>query len=207
MKRLFHSIALLLVSNLAQAQEQILVEAESFINTGGWVVDPQFIQQMGSPYLMAHGMGNAVANATTQINFNEKGEYHIWVRTKNWAPGNWEAPGRFNIAINGKKLKNPFGASPVWNWEYAGTVGIKSKKVEIELIDLTGFNGRCDAIYFSQTKEAPPNSGNELGEWRKDKLGEPTEPEKTQNFDLVITGGGIAGCAAAIAASQCGSYS
>ena len=46
MKRLFHSIALLLVSYLAQAQEQILVEAESFINTGGWVVDPQFIQQM-----------------------------------------------------------------------------------------------------------------------------------------------------------------
>jgi hypothetical protein len=27
----------------------VLVEAESFSNTGGWVVDPQFMDQMGSP--------------------------------------------------------------------------------------------------------------------------------------------------------------
>lgn len=204
MKRLLHSIALLLITYLAQAQEQILVEAESFINSGGWVVDPQFVQQMGSPYLMAHGMGNKVANASTKIDFKEKGKYHLWVRTKNWAPGNWEAPGRFQIAINGKKIKKILGTTPSWSWEYAGTTSIKSKKVEIELIDLTGFNGRCDAIYFSQENVAPPSSGDKLANWRTDKLGETSEPEKTVSYDLVITGGGVAGCAAAIAAAEQG---
>lgn len=29
----------------------LLVEAESFANPGGWKVDAQFIDEMGSPYL------------------------------------------------------------------------------------------------------------------------------------------------------------
>ena len=91
------------------AQNEVLVEAESFISKGGWVVDPQFVEQMGSPYLMAHGMGAPVLNATTTINLKETGKYHVWVRTKNWVPGNWEAPGRFNVIINGKVLKNTLG--------------------------------------------------------------------------------------------------
>ena len=40
-----------------------LVEAESFAAKGGWVVDPQFVDVMGSPYLLAHGMGEPVADA------------------------------------------------------------------------------------------------------------------------------------------------
>ena len=29
---------------------ELLVETESFTNKGGWVVDQQFMEQMGSPY-------------------------------------------------------------------------------------------------------------------------------------------------------------
>src|SRR5690606_30808535 len=75
--------------------QSFLVEAESFDQPGGWVVDPQFVEQMGSPYLMAHGMGTPVSNAFTQVKFSDKGQYHVWVRTKNWAPGEWDAPGQF----------------------------------------------------------------------------------------------------------------
>src|SRR5665811_1282426 len=41
-----------------------------------------------------------------------------YVRTKNWAPGNWEAPGRFLVSIDGKKLERELGKNPRWNWEY-----------------------------------------------------------------------------------------
>ena len=190
--------------NRAVAQKQILIEAESFIDKGGWVIDPQFVEQMGSPYLMAHGMGIPVADAVTEVKFNHRGTYHIWVRTKNWVPGDWEAPGRFKIAVNGKQLKHILGQQPGWGWEYAGTTDIKSKKVEVKLVDLTGFNGRCDAIYFSQSKQEPPAAAEQLTKWRKDKLSETTAPEKEQTYDLVITGGGLAGCAAAIAAAEQG---
>ena len=49
------------------ADEVVLVEAESFEDFGGWVLDQQFMDQMGSPYLLAHGMGVPVSDATTTI--------------------------------------------------------------------------------------------------------------------------------------------
>ena len=58
----------------------ILVEAESFSQRGGWVVDAQFMDQMGSPYLLAHGLGRPVADATVEVEFPVEGTYRIWVR-------------------------------------------------------------------------------------------------------------------------------
>ncbi|MBJ6366996.1 FAD-dependent oxidoreductase [Snuella sp. CAU 1569] len=159
---------------------------------------------MGSPYLMAHGMGIPVTNASTRIAFNEKGMYHVWARTKNWVPGNWDAPGQFKIIVNGKALKKTLGVTTGWSWEYAGKVKIKSNDVDIQLSDLTGFNGRCDALYFSTSKKIPSDAETNLDAWRKAKLGETIAPKEQKAYDLVITGGGLAGCAAAIAAAEQG---
>ena len=148
--------------------QNLLVEAESFENPGGWVVDPQFVEQMGSPYLMAHGMGEKVKNATTKVTFDKAGQYHTWVRTMNWVPGDWEAPGKFRLKVANEVLEKTLGQRSGWGWEYVGLANIdKAKKVSLELIDLTGFNGRCDAIYFSTTKEEPPAAPKKLAEWRK----------------------------------------
>ena len=46
-----------LLSSCSGVSDGILIEAESFTDKGGWVVDQQFVEQMGSPYLLAHGMG------------------------------------------------------------------------------------------------------------------------------------------------------
>ena len=53
----------------------ILVEAESFTHKGGWVVDQQFMDIMGSPYLLAHGLGVPVTDAFTQVTVPESGVY------------------------------------------------------------------------------------------------------------------------------------
>ncbi|NRB53080.1 MAG: FAD-dependent oxidoreductase [Saprospiraceae bacterium] len=188
----------------ATAQDEALIEAESFLDKGGWMTDPQFIEQMGSTYLMAHGMGKVVKNASTKIELDQPGEYYVWARTRDWAPGPWEAPGRFKIQINGQALKNTLGLNPDWNWEYAGKMKLSKGTVKLELADLTGFNGRCDAIYLSTKNQKPPQDGPELKEWRRTRLKEPIAPEVTKNYDLVVTGGGIAGCAASIAAAEQG---
>ncbi|MHB8899909.1 MAG: FAD-dependent oxidoreductase, partial [Thermoguttaceae bacterium] len=60
----------------------VYVEAESFEKPGGWCLDTQFIQIMGSPYLLAHGLGTPVEDATTVVRFAEPGEYRVFVRTK-----------------------------------------------------------------------------------------------------------------------------
>lgn len=184
--------------------QSFLIEAESFEEKGGWYVDPQFVEQMGSPYLLAHGLGEPVENAHTTVEFKDGGKYHVWVRTKNWVPGNWTPPGRFKVRVASQLLEPEFGNEPEWSWEYGGEVDITKGNVKLELIDLTGFDGRCDAIYFSKQKQAPPAELAELGKWRLKVTQKPAKPEKTMEFDYVIVGGGIAGCASAIAAAEQG---
>lgn len=184
---------------------QILVEAESFTQKGGWVVDPQFVEQMGSPYLLAHGMGKPVKDAETNIAVKKAGVYHVWVRTKNWAPGKWEAPGRFYVAVDGRRMERVLGNNPEWNWEYAGSVELAKGEGKLALQDLTGFEGRCDAIYLTQSKSKKlPTEFEDLKEWRSKQSGETDVPQKVMKYDLVVVGGGIAGCAAAISAAEQG---
>lgn len=193
--------ALLLIMQHIYATS-ILVEVESFKEKGGWVLDQQFAFQMGSPYLLAHGMGKPVANATTNVDFQKKGKYHVWVRTMNWAPGNWKAPGRFKLIINGQSIKEELGTQTGWGWQYAGEVKIKKSTVFLELEDLTGFEGRCDAIYFSTAKNTPPDNKQLLDKWRIQQ--KKKEEISSLHYDFVVIGGGTAGCAAAIAAAEKG---
>ena len=84
-----------------ESREQTLwVEAESFADRGGWVLDAQAMDVMGSPYLLAHGIGVPVADAKTTVCFPKAGQYKVYARTRNWvAP--WrpeETPGTFQIA-------------------------------------------------------------------------------------------------------------
>jgi len=164
---LFSIFILSMLISFGQSKTDVFVETESFNELGGWVVDNQFVLQMGSPYLLAHGMGKPVENAKTVVEFSNTGKYHTWVRTKNWVPGNWQAPGRFRLIINQIELPKDLGTETGWNWQYAGEIEIKKKSATIELKDLTGFDGRCDAIYFTMTNNAPPpNDMKQLSDFR-----------------------------------------
>ena len=196
-------IALSMVSCNNQ-ENSVLIEAESFDIKGGWLVDPQFVEQMGSPYLIAHGLGEPVANAETKIVVPAPGKYHFWARTMNWAPGEWEAPGRFNIVINDNELKTVLGTEEGWGWQFAGTVNIKDTTFSLKLQDISGFDSRCDAIFLSTAKKSPPDTPAELKAWRMAESDKSDIPSLTRSFDLVIVGGGIAGCAASIAAAEQG---
>jgi len=201
---LFILIVLISLASCKKNRYEVLIEAESFKDKGGWVVDPQFVEQMGSPYLLAHGLGMPVRNASAEIILPSSGKYHIWVRTKNWVPGEWDAPGRFKIKINEIELESVLGTEEGWGWQYAGSTVIKDTSATVELADLTGFDGRCDAVYLSTVKTAPPDSIKELAKWRRRLLSESDVPLRSESFDLVIVGGGIAGCAASIAAAEQG---
>ncbi|MBX2851359.1 MAG: FAD-dependent oxidoreductase [Phycisphaeraceae bacterium] len=184
----------------------VLVEAEQFADPGGWVRDTQFIHEMGGAYLLAHGMGDPVANAKTTTTFKEGGLYSVLVRAKDWCPGEWQSPGRFKVRVNGKPLEKTFGESGKdWGWEDAGTIQVQPGEMKIELEDLTGFGGRCDAIYFSKNYTGlPPNDAIELPKWKDAVSGRSPLPSQTLDFDVVIVGGGMTGCGAAIAADSQG---
>jgi hypothetical protein len=203
------AFALLALSLVASAQDKpVLVEAESFKDRGGWVLDTQFVQIMGSPYLMAHGMGTPVRDATTTVTFPSSGTYKVHVRTKDWvarwkAPG---APGKFQVLVDGQPLKPTFGTEGAdWFWHDGGTVEITKPNVTLALQDLTGFQGRCDAIVFSKDPAfTPPADLKTLTLWRKQMLGLPDQPVEAGEFDLVVVGGGYAGMGAAISGARMG---
>ncbi len=194
--------------SVSSAHGGILVEAESFANKGQWVVDQQFMDTMGSSYLLAHGMGHAVGTAQTQIAIDRPGCYEIYVRTYNWtAP--WhdgEGPGRFTLSVNGQIVGKSLGGSgKKWMWQKVGEINIESPgPIDLALQDLTGFDGRCDAIYLTDAPgDIPPNQPDQLREWRIAHGTIQAEPT-TEEFDFVVAGGGIAGMCAAVSAARLG---
>lgn len=202
-------IQVLLLAVLAAGPPQtVLVEAEHFSDFGGWVHDPQFMDQMGSPFLLAHGLGAPVADATATVEFPASGTYRVWVRTRDWvatwnAPG---APGRFQVLVDGRPLETVFGTEgAAWHWQAGGRVEIAQRSVRLALRDLTGFAGRCDALLFSSDESfEPPNTEPQLAELRRTLLQLPADPEPAGEFDLVVVGGGIAGTCAAVSAARLG---
>jgi beta-glucanase (GH16 family) len=186
----------------------VLVEAESFADTGGWVIDQEFSDHMGSAFLLAHGMGTPVADGHTSIAIPQAGTYRVWVRTRDWvAP--WKAPGspgKFNLVVNGKPLETIFGMEgEAWHWQDGGSIDFPSGKVALALHDLTGFDGRCDAILFAaDTSLRPPDEGPVLAAFRKQALSLGPVPEEAGPFDLVVVGGGMAGSTTAISAARLG---
>lgn len=195
--------------------ETVLVEAESFTDRGGWVIDQQSMDQMGSPYLMAHGLGVPVGDAVTNVPFNQPGEYRVWVRTRDWV-GPWKTPdikpamrargfpGKFQLLIDGRPLDAVFGTEGSdWHWQDGGTIEISGPQSTLALRDLTGFNGRCDAILFTTDQNfVPPNNLPEMMSYRRQRMGHSELPADGGEYDLVVVGGGIAGICSAISAAR-----
>lgn len=187
--------------------QPILIEAENFENKGGWFVDPQFYDQMGSFYLLAHGNGEPVQNAVTHFKADRGGRYFVYVRTRNWV-AHWFAddahsPGIFRIAVNGTGIPCTMGnKGKEWAWHYAGETMLNRGLNKLELIDLTGFDGRCDALLFTKNKnDKILRSSEELEDFRKSIF---PRNENGKKYDLIVTGGGVAGLAAAISAARFG---
>jgi hypothetical protein len=182
------------------------IEAEDFDHYGGWQMDNQFVHLMGSPYLMATGIGKPVEDAAMSINISQGGEYYVWVRDRNWIQK--YAPGRFKVLVNNKALKKEFGAASTdkWTWEYGGNVKLNKGKADLALHDITGYYGRCDAIILTgDSNYIPPEDKNKNCEERARLKGLSLEPSSAGEFDVIVVGGGSAGVPAAIAAARMGS--
>ncbi|MDE0889697.1 MAG: FAD-dependent oxidoreductase [Phycisphaerales bacterium] len=198
--------AVLLLSRTADG-DSVLLETEAFDDHGGWVLDQQFMDLMGSPFLLAHGMGRPVADARTTVEIPTPGRHQVWVRTRDWvAPWNASgAPGRFQVLIDGAALETTFGTEGIsWHWQDGGQVTLGERAV-VGLHDLTGFEGRCDAILLvPEGGSIPPEDPEALQRFRREALGHPEDPEAFGSFDLVVIGGGMAGTSAAVTAARLG---
>lgn len=210
----------------------VMALATRFNDKGDWTLEQQFVLQMGSSYLMAHGLGTPLAkDAKTEINIPEDGDYRLWVRTKNWTAfwSEGKTPGIFQVLVDGKADPSEFGIGKTpldvksgidfpddidtsrearaeraqWYWQKGETYHLTKGSHSIALHDLMGLDGRCDAIILTSTDDVPGDSLEDYRALREALLG-PGKPEDKGNYDLVVIGAGMSGLCAAIAAARLG---
>jgi len=185
---------------------QIWIEAESFITKGGWVTDTQSMEMIHSAYLMAHGMGIPVEDAVTEFSVAESSHYFVWVLTRDWTAV-WnvkDSAGKFKLKIDSTELPEILGTNGKdWGFQIAGRIYLEKGTHSLSLHDLTGFNGRCDAIYLTNEAKIPDSSPKAIEEMRK-TLNWHEIKEHPTTYDLIVAGGGVAGICTALSAIRSG---
>ena len=187
---------------LGAAAQTLRVECESFETLGGWTVETQSMLQQGSSYVMAHGYGVPVADAETTVTIPAAGRYAVWARTRDWTDewrkGRGTAPGRFTVRIGDWEGAALGTEGRAWHWQKAGDADLPAGPRRLALHDLTGFNGRCDAVCLLPAGGPADAAACE----RARRAAQDVPPVDGGSYDLVVVGGGVSGTCAALAASR-----
>lgn len=185
----------------------ILLPASLFADYGGWSADSQFFDLIGSTPLLAHGLGVAVADAKTTFTAPTEGEYNVYVRTRNWTKywSDAPTPGVFEVFVDGQSVGVFGNEKSEWHWQRGAKITLTEGNHTVVVKDLTGFDGRFDAILLTKSSRAPKDDLATYLSLRKRLLGLPQRAERAGSYDFVVVGGGVAGMCAAIAAARTGS--
>ena len=199
-KKILPLLVSVLFGTLLPAGAQVFVEAEEFENYGGWSLDQQFIGTMGSAYLLAHGAGVPVGTAETGVIVPESGKYHVYVKTFNWTSpfAGGAGPGRFSLSLDGTPVGGELGDSgSSWTWQKAGTVKLGKGSHILRITDLTGLEGRFDAVCLSRKALSAEEMDRLITRKR-----EGAAVLDGGTYDLVVVGAGYSGICAAVAAAR-----
>lgn len=185
--------------------QKIWIDALAFENTGGFIFDTQFVREMGQGYLLANGVGEPIAPASTRFVLNEEGKYRIHVRTKNW--NNEYTPDGIVVSVDGVKSEHICAEmrSQGWYWEIAGDFELTAGTHTLEVADTKGWFGRFAAVIITNDFDFTPSPEvKRLQRQRWEMLGGKPETVHLGNFDFTVVGGGVAGIVTAVAAARYG---
>lgn len=185
--------------------EKIWIDATEFTDRGGFILDTQFVREMGQSYLLANGVGEAVSPASTQFSVKEGGKYRVHIRTKNWC--NECSPDGLIVSIDGIASEHICANmhSLGWYFEIAGDFELSKGTHTISVADTKGWFARFACVIITNDFDFTPSRDTaKLLDVRKQIKGENSCVTDGGKYDLIVVGGGVAGIVTAVSAARLG---
>lgn len=143
---------------------------------------------MGSSYLLAHGLGVPVKDARTTITIPAKESTVSGSEPATGCPRGMlaEPPENSSSLSTIQPLKQLSEQKVNHGTGRTEELSVSARVIpEIALHDLTGFEGRCDAILLTTNQKfRPPDEKAPLDDFRKTSLGLSTAPGNGGDYDL-----------------------
>lgn len=185
--------------------EKIWIDAVDFDDYGGFILETQFVREMGQAYLMANGVGVPVSPATVKFKTSESGYYRVHIRTKNWCVD--YAPDGIVLEIDGIRSQKTSGELHVkdWYFEIGGDFILSGGEHTLKVYDTKGWFARFACVVITNDFDfTPAREIRILKKQRAEIKRLPVKPENMGHYDLIVVGGGVAGIVAAIASARYG---
>ena len=185
--------------------EKIWIDASEFDNYGGFILETQFVREMGQAYLMANGVGEAVKPAEVTFHISEGGKYRLFIRTKNWC-SEYKADGLVS-EIDGIRSKQVSGIMNVrdWYFEVGGDFELLPGKHTLKIYDTCGWFARFSAVVMTNDYNFTPSRElSMLKRQRAEMKSIKNKPQDLGEYDLIVVGAGVGGIVAAISAARYG---
>lgn len=185
--------------------EKIWIDAVEFNDYGGFILETQFVREMGQAYLMANGVGESVNPATTAFVTSEDGYYRIYVRTKNWISD--YNPDGIVVEVDGIRSEHICAEAHIkdWYFEIAGDFELKKGEHILKIYDTKGWFGRFACVVITNDYDfTPPKEIHMLKKQRAEIKRLEIKTEYMGYYDTIIVGGGVGGIVAAITCARYG---
>ncbi len=185
--------------------EKIWIDAAEFTEKGGFVLETQFVREMGQAYLMADGVGEPVAPAAVSFNATEGGMHRVFIRTKNWCCEH--DPDGIVVEIDGVKSEHVCSEVNVrdWYFEAAGDFMLSEGEHTLKVYDTKGWFGRFAAVVITNDYDFFPSREMRVFEKQRAEIkGIENTVNSMGHYDMIIVGAGVGGIVTAIASARHG---
>jgi hypothetical protein len=181
------------------------IDATEFSDYGGFILETQFVREMGQAYLMANGTGTPVKGATVSFSVNKGGMYRFFIRTKNWCPDH--SPDGLVLEVDGNQSKHICGQMHRrdWYFEIGADFMLTAGAHTLKICNTNGWFGRFSCVVITDDYDFTPSG--ELAMLKKQRVaikGIRSDVMDNGKYDLIVVGGGVGGVVAAITAARNG---
>ncbi len=185
--------------------EKLWIDATDFDDYGGFILETQFVREMGQPYLLANGTGYPISPSTVKFSVNEGGMYRFYIRTKNWC--HEHNPDGLVLEVDGLLSEHTCSEAHArdWYFEIGADFMLNAGEHTLKVHDTKGWFARFACVIITNDYDFTPSK--ELAVLKKQRAsikGVSLAVTDRGRYDIIVVGGGVGGIVTAITSARHG---